>query len=67
MGNPQHADDLLRISKRWNNINFSNDEINICGSDFILDSLQKELLVLTELCKKLGYKHQIVNTGDSSK
>ncbi len=67
MGNPQHTDDLLRISKRWNNIIFSNDEINICGSDFILDSLHKELLVLKELCKKLGYIHHIVNTGDSSK
>lgn len=63
MGNPQKIDDLMRICKMWNDIRFSNDEIIISGSDFVLDSLKKELVVLRELCQKLGYKHKRVQTG----
>ncbi len=63
MGNPQHVDDLLRISNKWDGIDFANDEITISKPDFVLDSLRKELLVLSELSLKMGYKHKKVQTS----
>lgn len=54
---------IERISKKWPEINFSEDDISIKGSDFILDSLRKEKLVLKELCEKLGFKHKRIQTG----
>lgn len=53
---------IKRISKKWPEINFTDDDIMITGSDFILDSLKKEKLVLSELCIKLGYNHKRVQT-----
>ncbi|MBR3532241.1 MAG: hypothetical protein IKN83_12865 [Bacteroidaceae bacterium] len=44
-GTLKHNDDLKRMSKDWPEINCS-DSISILGSDFILDSLKKEKLVL---------------------
>ena len=61
-GTPQRIDDLIKISKEWEDVNFMNEEISISGSNFILDSLKKEVLVLTELCDKLGFKHKRVQT-----
>lgn len=54
---------IERISRKWSEINFTDDNISITGSEFILDSLKKEKLVLEELCEKLGYKHKRVQTG----
>lgn len=53
---------IERISKQWSEICFTDDDISITGSDFILDSLRKEVIVLKELCEKLGYKHKRVQT-----
>ena len=53
---------IKRISKQWPEISFTDDDISITGSDFILDSLRKEKVVLKELCEKLGYKHKRVQT-----
>ena len=53
---------IERISKKWHEISFTDDDISITGSGFILDSLKKEKLVLRELCEKLGYKHKRVQT-----
>ncbi len=39
----------------------SEDCITLSGPDFILDCLQKETLVLKELCKKLGLQHERIN------
>lgn len=55
---PRQIINLERISKNWPEIHIFNDEIKIVGSDFILNSLKKEVLVLKELCQKLGYKHK---------
>ena len=60
---PKHAEHIKRISKKWPEIDFSNDDITITGSDFIHDSLMKEKRVLKELCEKLGYRHKRVQTG----
>ncbi len=53
-------DVLDKISKEWSEIHVSNEEITITGDSFILDSLNKEFLILKELCEKLGYKHNKV-------
>ena len=53
---------IERISKQWSEICVTDDDISITGSDFILDSLRKEVIVLKELCEKLGYKHKRVQT-----
>lgn len=54
---------IERMSKKWPEISFTDDDISITGSEFILDSLRKEKLVLEDLCEKLGYKHKRVQTG----
>lgn len=58
---------IKRISKKWPEISFTDDDISITGSEFILDSLRKEKLVLKELCDKLGYKHKRVETYKKEK
>ena len=58
---------IERISRKWPEISFTDDDISITGSDFILDSLRKEELVLKELCEKLGYKHKKVTTDNLNK
>lgn len=62
MGTPQRVDDLMRISKEWEDVHFMKDEISVSGPHFILDSLKKEEMVLKELCVKLGFKHKRVKT-----
>ena len=59
----KHAEHIKRVSKEWPEISYSEDDITITGSDFILDSLKKEKIVLKELCEKFGYKHKIVQTS----
>jgi len=54
---------IERISKQWAEISFTDDGVLITGSEFILDSLRKETMVIKELCEKLGYKHKRVQTG----
>lgn len=53
---------IERMSKKWPEINFTDDDISITGSEFILDSLRKEKFILEELCEKLGYKHKRIQT-----
>ena len=62
MGNPKHVDDLLRICREWSGIHFKDDEITISGSEFVIDSLKKELFILREICNKLGLKHKRIQT-----
>lgn len=62
MSNKQ-GEHIERMCKKWKEISFSDDDITIDGSEFILDSLKKEHLVLKELCEKLGYKHKKIKTG----
>lgn len=59
----KQSEHIKRISKKWPEIQFSDDDVMITGSDFIIDSLNKEELVLKELCDKLGYKHIRVKIG----
>lgn len=58
----KQSESITKISKEWPEIYFTDDDIAITGAEFILDSLKKEKLVLKELCEKLGYKHQRVQT-----
>jgi hypothetical protein len=53
---------IERMSRKWPEISFTDDDISITGSEFILDSLRKEKFILEELCEKLGYKHKRVQT-----
>ena len=63
MMSTKQSKQILKISKEWPEITFSEDDITISGTNFILDSLKKEKLVLTELCEKLGYRHKRIQTG----
>ncbi len=54
---------IERMSKQWPEIIITDDGISVTGSDFILDSLKKEKLVLEELLKKMGYKHKRLTTN----
>ena len=58
---------IKRMSKKWPEISFSEDDITITGPGFILDSLKKEEMVLKELCEHLGYRHKKVDTNKSDK
>ena len=60
------TEDVVNISKIWSDIHFVNDEITITGSDFILDFLKKELMILKEICEKIGFKHELVQTENSN-
>ena len=61
---PKHAEHIKRISKEWPEINLTDDDISITGPGFILYSLKKEVLVLKELCEKLGYKRKRIIKTD---
>lgn len=63
LNSTKQKEHIERISKEWPEITFSEeDDVKITGSAFILDSLDKEELVLKELCEKLGFKHKRVQT-----
>jgi hypothetical protein len=49
------------IAKNNKDVNMSEDCISLTGPDFILDCLQKETVVLKELCEKLGFQHKKVD------
>ena len=57
---------IKRISKIWPDIQCNNGYVTITGSDYIHDSLNKEKIVLKELCEKLGYTHQKVGQTNNT-
>ena len=54
---------IKTISEKWPEIRFSDDDITINGSDFILKCLEEEEFVLKEICEKLGFKHKRTNVS----
>ena len=59
-----HKKKINSIAKQNKDVNLSEDCITLSGPDFILDCLQKETLVLKELCKKLGLQHERINWNE---
>ena len=59
-GKPRNENKIKTIINKWPEITFDDNIISITDDKFIIDSLQKELFVLNELCNILNYKHKLI-------
>ena len=58
---PNKQKEIKDICLELDGIDFVDEEIKIYDSNFVIDVLNKEKLVLSEVCKKIGYKHKKIN------